>query len=69
MGAGPWLGPFATHTISSTSLADALSTALYLLPVEDGQKLLDEFGVEAMWIPEEGDCVYSPGFARYIKGQ
>ena len=52
-----------------SGLADALSTALYLLPVEEGQKLLDEFGAEAMWIPEEGECVYSPGFARYIKAQ
>lgn len=50
-----------------SAVADALSTALYLLPVEEGQKILDLFGAEAMWIPEEGECVYSPGFQGYIK--
>lgn len=50
-----------------SAVADALSTALYLLPAEEGQKILDLFGAEAMWIPEEGECVYSPGFRGYIK--
>ena len=50
-----------------SGLADALSTALYLLPVEEGQKLLDLFGAEAMWIPDNGEYVYSPGFQSYIK--
>ena len=50
-----------------SAVADALSTALYLLPVDEGQKILDQFGAEAMWIPEEGECVYSPGFQSYIK--
>lgn len=50
-----------------SGLADALSTALYLLPVEEGQKLLDQFGAEAMWIPEDGEYIYSPGFQAYIK--
>lgn len=50
-----------------SGVADALSTALYLLPVEEGQALLDAFGAEAMWIAEDGNHVYSPGFQRYIK--
>lgn len=50
-----------------SGVADALSTALYLLPVEEGQKLLDQFGAEAMWIAADGNHVYSPGFESYIK--
>lgn len=53
--------------VPDSAVADALSTALYLLPAEEGRKLLDLFGAEAMWIPEEGECVYSPGFQGYIK--
>lgn len=50
-----------------SGMADALSTALYLLPVEEGQKLLDAFGAEALWIAEDGTQVFSPGFEKYIK--
>ena len=50
-----------------SGVADALSTALYLLPVEEGQKLLDDFGAEALWIAEDGTQVFSEGFERYIK--
>lgn len=50
-----------------SAVADALSTALYLLPVDQGQRLLDHFGAEAMWIAEDGGHVYSPGFGKFIK--
>ena len=50
-----------------SGVADALSTALYLLPVEEGQKLLEQFGAEAMWMGHDGENVYSDGFMGYVK--
>jgi len=47
--------------------ADALSTALFLLPQEDGQQLLDAFRAEAMWVDRNGDIYYSPGFRKLIR--
>lgn len=52
-----------------SGVADALSTALYLLPPEEGQQLLDRFGAEAMWIGNDGEAVYSPGFMGFVKGE
>ena len=50
-----------------SGLADALSTALFLLPLEDGQKLLTAYGAEALWVDLEGKLHYSPGFRDLIK--
>lgn len=50
-----------------SGLADALSTALFLLPRDDGQALLDSCGAEAMWVDGEGQIYYSPGFEDLIR--
>lgn len=50
-----------------SGLADALSTALFLLPREEGQALLDKCGAEALWVDAEGVLYYSPGFQQYIR--
>ena len=50
-----------------SGVADALSTALYLLPQEEGQALLDAFGAEAMWMGTDGENFYSPGFLDTVK--
>ncbi len=50
-----------------SGLADALSTALFLMDRENGQALLDKCGAEAMWVDREGDCYYSPGFQENIR--
>ena len=50
-----------------SGLADALSTALFLLPQADGQQLLTQYGAEAMWIDAQGNIFYSPGFQALIK--
>lgn len=50
-----------------SALADALSTALFLLPLEDGQALLDQLGAEAMWVNDQGEQFYSPGFQKLIR--
>ena len=50
-----------------SGIADALSTALYLLPVEEGQKLLDRFDAHALWIAADGAQYFSPSFENYIR--
>lgn len=45
---------------NATAFADALSTALFLLPPEDGQALLaDVPGAYALWVTAEGQVIYS----------
>lgn len=51
-----------------SGLADGLSTALYLMPIEQGKELVKSLdGVEAMWIISESEAVYTDGFKALIK--
>lgn len=50
-----------------SGLADALSTALFLLSQEEGQKLLDEMNACAVWVDLEGEIYYSTGFKELIR--
>lgn len=52
---------------ADSGLADALSTALFLLPQEEGQALLNSCGAEAMWVDAQGQIYYSPGFEDLIR--
>ncbi len=52
---------------SDSGTADALSTALFLLPQEEGQALLDRYHAEAIWVNAQGERFYSPGFQSYIR--
>ena len=56
-----------TIVCDDSGLADALSTALFLLPLAEGQQLLDQCGAEAMWVDAEGIQHYSPGFHALIR--
>ncbi len=56
-----------TIVCADSGMADALSTALFLLPREAGQALLDELGAQAMWVDGEGNISYSPGFETLIR--
>ena len=56
-----------TILCDDSGLADALSTALFLLPQTEGQKILAECGAEAMWVDSSGRCYYSPGFRDHIR--
>jgi len=47
--------------------ADALSTALFLLPQAEGQALLERYHAEAMWVDGEGRIFYSPDFQNLIR--
>lgn len=56
-----------TIICEDSGLADALSTALFLLPREEGQQLLDTCGAMAMWVDPQGNIFYSPGFEELIR--
>jgi thiamine biosynthesis lipoprotein len=56
-----------TIMCDDSGLADALSTALFLLPQAEGQKILETCGAEAMWVDSTGRCYYSPGFRDSIR--
>ena len=50
-----------------SGLADALSTALFLLPKEEGEKIAKQNGAVACWIASEEEIFYSEGFKEIIK--
>ena len=56
-----------TVVCEDSALADALSTALFLLSQEDGQALLEKTNADAMWVDAEGNCFYSPGMESRIR--
>ncbi len=56
-----------TVLCGDSGLADALSTALFLLPQAEGQALLEKAKAEAMWVDETGQEFFSPGFRNYIR--
>lgn len=56
-----------TIICEDSGLADALSTALFLLPQEAGQALLDQTGAMAIWVDARGNIYYSPGAKDIIR--
>ncbi len=56
-----------TIVTEDSGLADVLSTSLFLLNLEDGRKLLDKYGAEAMWVDTDGNKFYSPDFGNLIR--
>ena len=56
-----------TIVCADSGLADALSTALFLLPYEEGLALAQKCGAEAMWVNEAGEMFYTPGFQALIR--
>ncbi len=51
----------------SSAVADALSTALFILDQNSGQALLDEYSALAMWTTGEGEEIFSPGFSEILR--
>ncbi len=50
-----------------SGLADALSTALFNMSLEEGEDLVDSLdGVEAMWMTANYEIYYSKGFKEYV---
>ncbi len=56
-----------TIVCDNSGLADALSTALFLLPQQEGQVLLDRFGAMAIWVAPDGTISRSPGIQELIR--
>ena len=56
-----------TVVCPDSGLADALSTALFLLPMDAGQRLLDRCESFAMWVDADGNMYYSTGFQDLIR--
>lgn len=50
-----------------SALADALSTALFLLPLEEGQALAEKSGAEVLWIDSNQQEYSTPGLAALIR--
>jgi len=50
-----------------SGLADALSTALFNMPYENGLSLINSIeGAEAIWVYKDGTIKYSENFQKYI---
>lgn len=50
-----------------SGMGDALSTAVFIMSLEEGLSFIHEMeDVEAMWIMEDGDIIYSEGFKAYL---
>lgn len=61
---------FASVTILSPNgaEADALSTAVFNMSLEEGQELIESLeNTEAFWVYEDGREVFSSGFQDYVK--
>ena len=56
-----------TIVCPDSGVADALSTALFLMSQEEGEALLKQYGAEAMWVDAEGKIYYSSGFKKLIR--
>ncbi len=56
-----------TVVAEDSGLADVLSTALFLLDLQQGQALLEQFDAHAMWVDSNGEKHYSAGFQALIR--
>lgn len=52
-----------------SALADALSTALFLMPLEEGGSLAASCGAEAVWVGLDDRIFYSAGYREHIQHQ
>ncbi len=51
-----------------SGLADALSTALFCLPLEEGKELVESFpDAAAMWVAKDGNQTFSSGWNQYAE--
>ena len=50
-----------------SGLADALSTALFLMDAESGEALVKEYGADAYWIAADGTEYMTDGFEKMLR--
>lgn len=65
MPAGLWRS--VTVVCPDSALADALSTALFLLPKAEGEALLERTGAQALWVSVTGEEHMTPGFRENLR--
>lgn len=60
---------FSSVTIvcEDSGLADMLSTALFILPMEEGKALAEQYGAEVMWIETDGTVTCTDGLIPLLK--
>lgn len=63
----PKLWRSVTVVCYGSSWADALSTALFLLPLEEGQALAEQYHADAFWLDAEGNEFMTPGFRDLLQ--
>lgn len=57
-----------TIVCADSGLADLLSTAVFLMPYEDGKQLVDSLeGVEAYWVLADGSSRMTAGMQAYMR--
>ena len=56
-----------TVVCADSGLADGLSTALFLLPYEEGMQLAQRCGAQAMWVACDGTQLYTDGFQQLVR--
>lgn len=56
-----------TILCGDSGLADCLSTALFLLPLEEGKALAESCEAEAMWVDAAGNVYQTDGFAAAVQ--
>lgn len=56
-----------TVLCEDSGLADALSTALFLLPQAEGRALAEQCGAQALWVDAEGKEFMTPGFRERVQ--
>ena len=52
---------------ADSALADALSTALFLLPLEEGKALVESCGADAFWVSLTGEEYMTSGFENIMR--
>lgn len=56
-----------TVVCDDSGMGDMLSTALFLMPLEQGLALAEKCGAQAMWVDENGGLYYSEGYRSLIR--
>lgn len=58
-----------TVVCADSGMADALSTALFLLPLEEGQALAERSGVQVLWVDGKGTEFMTEGFRALLQDE